>query len=75
MASSRILDSRYFDKLAANRLEALSIKSDNIKNGTSSDSSDTSDSSGPSYLFSLLLKEATFTPTNTGGTLTFTFRR
>ena len=33
MASSRILDSRYFDKLAANRLEALSIKSDNIKPG------------------------------------------
>ena len=33
MASSRILDSRYFDKLSANRLEALSIKSDNIKPG------------------------------------------
>jgi len=67
MASSRILDSRYFDKLAANRLEALSIKSDNIKNGTS----DSSGPDGPSYLFSLLLKDATFTPNTTGGTLTF----
>ena len=75
MASSRILDSRYSDKLSANRLEALSIKSDNIKpsSGTSgpSDSSDSSGPGGPSFLFSLLLKDATFTPNNTGGTLTF----
>ena len=69
MASSRNLDSRYFDKLVVNRLEALAIKS-----------TSTSDSSGPvgpvgpvgpSFLFSLLLKDATFIPTNNGGTLTF----
>jgi len=67
VASSRILDSRYFDKLSANRLEALSIKSDNIKPGPDGPGGP----GGPSYLFSLLLKDATFTPNTTGGTLTF----
>ena len=62
MASSRILDSRYFDKLVVNRLDAQEIKS-----GTSGPSGP----SGPSYLFSLLLKDATFKPNTTGGTLTF----
>jgi len=72
MASSRILDSRYFDNISANRLEALSIKSDNIKNGTSSSGPvGPVGPVGPSFLFSLLLKEATFTPNTTGGTLTF----
>jgi len=73
MASSRILDSRYFDKLAANRLEALSIKSDNIKTGPSGPSGPSGPVGpvGPSFLFSLLLKDATFTPNTIGGTLTF----
>ena len=65
MASSRILDSRYFDKLVVNRLDAQEIKS-----GTSGPFGP-SGPSGPSYLFSLLLKDATFKPNTTGGTLTF----
>ena len=59
MASSKILTSKQFDKLSVNRLDAQTIRSDNIL------------PIEPSYLFSILLKQATFTPTTSGGTLTF----
>lgn len=60
MSFSSTLPSKYFNRLQANRLQAQNSKIT------------TSDSSVPSYLFSLLLNEATLTKTPGGGTLTFT---
>lgn len=57
--SNSLLDNRYYNKLEANRLKAQAIRSDNIS------------SQNPSYLFSLLLENATFVRTNTGGNLIF----
>ena len=59
--STRLLDNRYFDKLSVNRLEAQAIRSDNIQPAFEN----------ISYLFSVLLENATFQRNNTGGTLTF----
>ena len=61
MVSSGLLDNRYFDKLNINRLQAQEIKTDKIYPPK------------PSYLFSVVLKDATFYRTESGGTLTFTF--
>ena len=60
MASSSILDSKYFNKLQVNRLEANDIKSDNIIPGSIS------------YLFSGVFDKAKFDRNETGGTLTIT---
>ncbi len=57
--SKRLLDNRSFNKLSVNRLEAQTIRSDNVL------------PTKPSYLFSVLLKNGTFQRNNTGGTLTF----
>ena len=57
--SSRLLDNHSFNKLSVNRLQAQAIRSDNIL------------PTQPSYLFSVLLENATFERNNTGGTLTF----
>ena len=56
-SSSSTLPNKYFNRLQANRLQAINsyiIHDDKI-----------------SYLYSLVLKSATFTKNNTGGTLTF----
>ena len=57
MSSSSTLPSKYFNRLQVNRLQANNsyVINDNI----------------PSYLFSLLINNATFTKNNTGGILTF----
>ena len=60
MTSSRILSSKYFDKLVVNRLDALAIRSDNIS------------SINPSYLFSAVFNNATFDRNEAGGILTVT---
>jgi hypothetical protein len=59
MTSKAILDNRYFDKKIINRLEAISLK--------------TNDTYPPriSYLFSLILSQANFNKDTTGGNLTF----
>ena len=59
MSSSALLSNNLFDKLVVNRLDAQTIKSDNILPFT------------PSYLFSALINNATFTRTERGGELTF----
>jgi len=59
MASRSILNSNCFDKLQVNRLDALSIRSNNISSQT------------PSFLFSVLFT-GNFSPNSSGGTLTFT---
>ena len=58
--SNSLLDNRLFNKLQVNRLDAQSIRSDNISGQT------------PSYLFSAAFNNATFNRNDTGGTLTIT---
>ena len=57
MSSSSTLPSKYFNRLQANRLEAQNSYIINYDK--------------ISFLYSLLLKSATFNKNNTGGTLTF----
>jgi hypothetical protein len=59
MSSSSLVSNRYFDKLAVNRLQAQEIKTDKIVPPR------------PEYLYSVLLSNATFNRTETGGTITF----
>lgn len=59
MASSSLLSNKIFNKLQVNRLEAQSIRSDNISSLT------------PSNLFSAVFT-GNFSRNSTGGTLTFT---
>ena len=65
MASSSLLDSKYFDKLNINRLQANDIKSDNIQ-------SDNIISTKPQYLFSAVFNNGKFERTETVGKLSFT---
>jgi len=60
MASSSLLNSLNVDKLVVNRLQAQSIRSNNISSLT------------PSYLYSLVFTNATFDRFNDGGTLKIT---
>jgi len=57
MSSSSLLPNKAFNRLSVNRLNAQSIRSDNII------------PSSPSYLFSILFKFSTFIRNNTGGKL------
>lgn len=59
MSSHSLVSNRYFDKLSVNNLEAQKIRSDNISSLT------------PSYIFSVVLSNATFDRTETGGTIIF----
>jgi len=61
MSSSSLLPNRHFDKLHVNRLKAQKTLTDNIQ----------SISETPSYLFSAIFENATFTRDSTGGTLAF----
>lgn len=56
--SSRLLSSKYFDKLQVNKLETQQLKVNQLINN-------------PSYLFSLLTENGTFTPNDTGGIIKF----
>jgi len=57
MSSSSLLPNKAFNRLSVNRLNAQSIRSDNII------------PSSPSFLFSILFKFSTFIRNNTGGKL------
>ena len=57
MSSKSLLSNKSFNRLAVNRLDALSIRSDNIS------------SASPSFLYSILFNFATFKRNDSGGQL------
>ena len=57
MSSKSLLSNKAFNRLSVNRLDAISIRSDNIS------------SASPSFLYSILFNFATFKRNNTGGQL------